>query len=78
MLEAPLQIVAAEGIDCGWKRVDGYLFPGTPSQETFEILDQEMAAYVRAGQTDVRKVLPPPPGGSHQMPSPGACVHHIG
>ena len=51
-----LQTIKAEGIECGWKRVDGYLFPTSPDQTAFNKLDGEMSAYVRAGQSDVRKV----------------------
>lgn len=43
-------IVGEEGIDCGFSRLDGYLFvpPGQPT----DILDQELAAAHRAGLTD--------------------------
>lgn len=51
-----LQTIEAEGIECGWKRVDGYLFPASSDQKDFEALDQEMSAYVRAGLSDIRKV----------------------
>ena len=51
-----LQTIKAEGIECGWKRVDGYLFPTSSDQTAFNKLDGEMSAYVRAGQSDVRKV----------------------
>ena len=51
-----LQTIEAEGIECGWKRVDGYLFPASSDQKDFEALDQEMSAYIRAGLSDIRKV----------------------
>ena len=58
-----MQTIQSEGIECGWKRVDGYLFPTSPDQTAFSKLDGEMSAYVRAGQSDVRKVLPRPSTG---------------
>ena len=51
-----LQTIKTEDIDCGWKRVDGYLFPASGDQKDFESLDKEMSAYIRAGLTDVKKV----------------------
>ncbi|CAL8472081.1 g11623 [Coccomyxa elongata] len=47
---------SAEGIDCGFKRVDGYLFPESTSKSDMDSIDKELAAAVRAGLTDVRKV----------------------
>ena len=55
-----VQTIQSEGIECGWKRVDGYLFPTSSDQTAFNKLDGEMSAYVRAGQSDVRKVMPCP------------------
>ena len=52
-----LQTIEAEGIECEWKRLDGYLFPASSDQEALSKLDGELSAYVRAGQSDVRKVL---------------------
>lgn len=48
------QIIAQEGIDCDFERVDGYLFlsPG----ESVELLDRELSAAQRAGLTDVTRV----------------------
>lgn len=40
-------IVAAHAIDCGFERVDGYLF--VPPGESTEILDRELVAAQRAG-----------------------------
>ncbi len=50
------QTASAEGIDCGFKRVDGYLFPESTSKSDMDSIDKELAAAVRAGLTDVRKV----------------------
>jgi glycine/D-amino acid oxidase-like deaminating enzyme/nitrite reductase/ring-hydroxylating ferredoxin subunit len=47
-------IVAAEGIDCGFQRVDGYLF--VPPDESLDALDAEFEAARRAGLRDVRMV----------------------
>ncbi len=46
-----------EGIDCDFRRVDGYLFlsPG----ESVELLDRELAAAHQAGLADVRRVERP-------------------
>lgn len=52
----PFQTAAAEGIDCNFKSVDGYLFPASASQDDLDTIDKELAAAVRAGLTDVRKV----------------------
>ncbi len=45
---------AAEGIDCEFERLDGYLF--TPPGESDEILDRELRAAHRAGLTGVERV----------------------
>ena len=37
--------------------MDGYLFPASGDQKDFDNLDKEMSAYIRAGLTDVKKVL---------------------
>ena len=47
-------IVAAEGIDCGFERLDGYLFP-PPGGSTGEI-DEELDAARRAGLTGVERL----------------------
>ena len=47
-------IVAREGIDCEFERLDGYLF--VPPGESTEVLDKELAAVHRAGLTDVERV----------------------
>jgi glycine/D-amino acid oxidase-like deaminating enzyme/nitrite reductase/ring-hydroxylating ferredoxin subunit len=47
-------IVAAEGIDCGYERLDGYLFPG--GGDGPEVLDRELEAAHRAGFTDVERL----------------------
>lgn len=41
------QIVSEEGIDCGFERLDGYLF--VPPGESTQLLDEELAAAHRAG-----------------------------
>src|SRR2546423_548464 len=46
-------IVRHEGIDCGFERVDGYLFLGEHDDE--EILDRELEAAHHAGLLDVTK-----------------------
>ena len=48
------QVVKEEGIDCGFKRVDGYLFPKADSDQ--QTLEKELAAAVRSGLTDVKMV----------------------
>ncbi len=53
------QIVRDEGIDCDFRRVDGYLFLG--GAETEDVLDEELAAAQRAGLAGVQK-LPRIPG----------------
>jgi len=45
------RIVQAERIDCGFERVDGYLF--SPDREGQEELEQEIGAALRAGLPDV-------------------------
>ncbi|MBV9773791.1 MAG: FAD-dependent oxidoreductase [Gemmatimonadetes bacterium] len=47
------EIVAAEGIDCDYVRLDGYLFHGAEENEDF---DRELEAARRAGFTDVERV----------------------
>lgn len=51
-------IVAAEGIDCDFRRVDGYLF--VPEGGDVGELDRERAAAGRAGLSDVELVERPP------------------
>jgi glycine/D-amino acid oxidase-like deaminating enzyme/nitrite reductase/ring-hydroxylating ferredoxin subunit len=48
------EIAREEEIDCGFERVDGYLF--TPPNESKEILKDELAACHRAGLVNVRMV----------------------
>ncbi|HUP20502.1 MAG TPA: FAD-dependent oxidoreductase, partial [Gemmatimonadota bacterium] len=48
------RIVADEGIECGFERLDGYLF--VPPGESTDLLDRERAAAARAGLTDVERV----------------------
>ena len=54
------RVIAAEGIDCDFERVDGYLFnaPGEPD----DILDRELAATHRAGLGDTEIVSRAPLG----------------
>ncbi|HEY4596180.1 MAG TPA: FAD-dependent oxidoreductase [Thermoanaerobaculia bacterium] len=47
-------IAAEEGIDCGFERLDGYLF--VPPGESTEELDRELDAARRAGLTGVERV----------------------
>jgi glycine/D-amino acid oxidase-like deaminating enzyme/nitrite reductase/ring-hydroxylating ferredoxin subunit len=62
------QIVAREGIDCDFARVDGYLFLGGGDSE--RVLDEELAAAHRAGMAHVTK-LPRIPGVSFES---GPCL----
>lgn len=62
------QIVAREGIDCDFARVDGYLFLGGGDSE--RVLDEELAAAHRAGMVHVTK-LPRIPGVSFES---GPCL----
>ncbi|MFL5409135.1 MAG: FAD-dependent oxidoreductase [Myxococcales bacterium] len=48
------EIVRLEGIDCDFRRVDGYLFLGGHDKQ--EVLDKELVAARRAGASDVTKV----------------------
>jgi glycine/D-amino acid oxidase-like deaminating enzyme/nitrite reductase/ring-hydroxylating ferredoxin subunit len=47
-------IIADEGIDCEFERLDGYLF--VPDGEPREILERELKAVHRAGLTEVERV----------------------
>ena len=47
-------IVAEEGIDCDFERLDGYLF--VPPGESTEVLDHELEAAHRAGLNDVARI----------------------
>lgn len=47
-------IISAEGIECEFERLDGYLF--APPDESKEVLEQELKAAHRAGLTDVEMV----------------------
>jgi len=47
-------IIAEEGIDCDFERLDGYLF--APPGESKQILEDEMKAAHRAGLTEVEQV----------------------
>lgn len=51
-------IVAGEGIDCEFERLDGYLF--APPGESKELLERELKAAHRAGLTDVEQVARAP------------------
>lgn len=51
-------IVRGEGIECGFARVDGYLF--VPPGEPLDVLERELAAAHRAGLADVERVGRPP------------------
>jgi glycine/D-amino acid oxidase-like deaminating enzyme/nitrite reductase/ring-hydroxylating ferredoxin subunit len=53
-------VARAEGIECDFARLDGYLF--LPPGEDPEILDRELAAAKRAGLVDMEKVLRAPLG----------------
>ncbi len=52
------KIVAVEKIDCGFERVDGYLF--TPPGESVDVIDKELRAARLAGLKDVEKVARAP------------------
>ena len=45
------EIVKAEGINCEFERLDGYLF--VPPRESHKILDDELEAVHKAGLTDI-------------------------
>ena len=48
------EIVRLEGIDCDFRRIDGYLFLGPDDKQ--EVLDKELAAAHRADANDVTKL----------------------
>jgi glycine/D-amino acid oxidase-like deaminating enzyme/nitrite reductase/ring-hydroxylating ferredoxin subunit len=48
------ELVVLESIDCGFERVDGYLFG--PPDDDVEMLERELAATHRAGLVDVERV----------------------
>jgi glycine/D-amino acid oxidase-like deaminating enzyme/nitrite reductase/ring-hydroxylating ferredoxin subunit len=52
------EIVRLENIECGFQRLDGYLF--TPPRSSREILDSELAAARRAGLTEAELVVRSP------------------
>lgn len=54
------QIVQHEGIDCGYERLDGYLFLAPGDSE--DTLDSELAAARRAGYLDVERLARAPVG----------------
>ncbi|MEP6494713.1 MAG: FAD-dependent oxidoreductase [bacterium] len=62
-------IVRDEKIDCGFRRVDGYLFLGGDDHES--LLDDELEAATRAGVRGVSK-LPRVPDVAYNL---GACLH---
>ena len=61
-------IVADERIDCGFERLDGYLF--APPGESTEVLDRELAAARRAGLEGVEIA---PPGAARDFDT-GPCL----
>lgn len=48
------QIIREEHIECGFERLDGFLF--APPNESTDVLDDELKACHRAGMVDVEKV----------------------
>ena len=62
------EIARGEGIDCDFRRLDGYLFLG--GDDTEEVLEEELSAAFRAGRTDVTK-LPRVPGVETDL---GPCI----
>lgn len=56
------QLVREEKIECGFERLDGYLFTGPGQSE--DILERELAAAHRAGLQDVTLVTSAPPMGA--------------
>ncbi|NUQ20287.1 MAG: FAD-dependent oxidoreductase [Gemmatimonadaceae bacterium] len=57
------QIARSEGIDCGFRRVDGWLFMGDEDRRRHpDILDQELEAARRAGVSVQHATHPPIPG----------------
>lgn len=60
-------IVKQEGIECDFRRVDGYLFPARPDQ--VHDLDRELAAAHRAGLADVRRIDRAPIAGFETGPA---------
>ncbi|KAK9832029.1 hypothetical protein WJX84_000304 [Apatococcus fuscideae] len=45
-----------EGIDCGFKYVDGHLYPKDEESSSYDLLEQELQASNRAGLSDVKWV----------------------
>ncbi|PKL76975.1 MAG: FAD-dependent oxidoreductase [Candidatus Melainabacteria bacterium HGW-Melainabacteria-1] len=60
------QIVLSEGINCGFERLDGYLFLGPEHEES--LLDRELAAAHRAGLKRVVKLPSAPLHAFHTGP----------
>ncbi|KAK9805134.1 hypothetical protein WJX72_001432 [[Myrmecia] bisecta] len=50
------EVVKREQIDCKFERMDGFLFPHSEERATYETLDEELGAAIRAGLTDTEKV----------------------
>ncbi len=61
------RIIREEGIECDFKRVDGYLF--TPDRDPSGLLEEEKAAAQRAGLSDVELVASAPLPGFNTGPA---------
>ena len=66
------EIVAAERIDCGFRRLDGYLFLAEEDRASPELLDREREGAHRAGFTGVER-LPSAPGAPFDT---GPCLRY--
>ena len=51
-----IQVSEAEDIECGFKYVDGYLYPADERPSSYKKLERELQACKRAGVSGVERV----------------------